>query len=413
MGTYAQGGGWSGPERQYQGIPQFSPIIQAMQDAQRARAAADQPGGGGGGGRAIQVSEDPDTAQEAFWAQQATHNPDIVGPGQSRLSSDASPSEWERAATQPRSFQVGGRPYQIDPRMGLGLELAKQRQARSGQVQVQADESQIRQRESEARVQRLVGAGYSQKEAVRQVFGGPRTVAEEQEVINTRSADQLSRDKMIQGEISARAAAAQGARAGLSTLLERSRSGDRNASRQLRAQQMLFQDATRAHADALKARTSNALGADVGAPAMDPADAQLQAAVNEHLDDVQSTEAARQGAIAGVAKAASAGAPGADNISDKDAAAFLGVRHPAVLNDGSSPVAGDPMAKWHRGFSRGVLPGQTGAGQGLKPAPKPLEEHMHAPAASDPAYRQWLQGKGYDVSTVKPPQDDQQDDEEF
>ena len=414
-GGYGGGGGWSGPDREYRGIGQFDPIGEAMRSMQAARA--NEPQGGGGGGRPIQVTQAPDDQQESEWAMAAAKDPNIIGPGQQRLDPDATPEQAMRFATQPRSFQVGGRPYQIDPRMSLGLELAREKQARGVQVEGEVAQSNIRQQADEARVRRLVAAGYKESEATRQVFGGPRTVAEEQEIINTRSADQLARDKMIQGEISARGEAARTARANLSTLLERSRSGDRNASRQLRAQQMLFQDATRAQQDALKSRTANALGGlDMGAPGMDPADAQLEAAVNAHLDDVQSMSAAQHGAVAGIAKAATTGAPGADGVSDADAAAFLGVRAPQPLNDGSSPVAGDPMAKYHRAFKRGALPGQAGPGRGLKPAPKPLEDHMTGPASTDPGYRTWLMSKGYDVSKVAapsgtsaPPDDEEQE----
>lgn len=405
---YGQGGGWSGPS-QRRAAGSSNPLEAAMQSFQTARSGGELSGRYAP--QRIQVLPDED----AQFAAQLAADPNIVGPGDERLSPDASPEEAMRYATQPRSFQVGGRPYQRDPRIGLGLELARAQQARGVQEQGQADQATRQQQMQDQRVERLVAAGYSQKEATRQVFGGARTVAEEQELVNTRSADQLAKDKLIQSDISERASARDAARSNLQQLLERSRSGDRNASRQLAAQKALLGDATRAHSAAMKARTANALGGvDLGDAALDPEDVKLNAAVDDQLNDVQSTEAARQGAIAGIKRASNSGQPGADGVSDTDAAAFLGVRQPTTLNDGSTgSVTADPMAKYHRAFQRGALPRQTGPGQGLPTAPKPLEDHQHAAATTDPGYRAWLMNKGYDVSNVPNPdeQNDQQDDD--
>ena len=412
MINYGSGGGWSGPSQARRGIAPFSPIEQAFQSARAARSTGPVPAAGG----RMQVLPDQDAEIQA----QLAEDPSIIGPGDPRLDSDATPEEAMQFATQPRSFTIGGRPYQRDPRLALGLELARAQQARGVQNQEAVDQGQRAQAAQDARVQRLVDSGYSKKEATRQVFGGPQTVAEQQELINTRSTDALAKDKQLQGEIGQRQQAAQAARSTLQQLLERSRSGDRQASRQLVAQKAILADATRAHTAALKARTSNALGGtDLGDPSMDPEDIKLNAAVDEHLNDVQSSEAARRGAIAGIARAGASNAPGATNISDTDAAAFLGVRQPGQLNDGAAgSVAADPMAKYHRAFQKGTLPHQTGPGQGLPPAPKPLEDHMHDPASTDQGYRAWLQQKGYDVSGVpraaapaSPPNpDDQQQD---
>jgi hypothetical protein len=398
------GSGFTGPGRDYR--PAEPVLRQALGSIQSARAGGGRssvrPHAGGGGGD----GGDPDEALEA----QLARTPNIVGPGSPRLDPDADENEIVRYATQPREFSVGGRPYQIDPRIGLGLELARQRQTQGVQMQTAANAQQLKQQEMEARVERLKAAGYAEKEAIRQVFGGPRTVEEEQQLVNTRSADQLEKDKFIQSQISARAEAAAGARASLQETLQRARSGDKNAAMQLRAQKYLLDDATKAHAAAVKARQFNALGTDLGDPAMDPGDAALNAAVDETLNDLQSSEAARQGAIAGIRKGATAGAPGTAGVSDDDAAAFIGVRQPTTLNDASTgSVTADPMAKYHRAFQKGTLPGQTGPGAGLapKPAMKSLAPDQHKAASSDTAYKAWLQGKGYDVSGVPHPDDAQ------
>lgn len=400
-------GGFSGPARDYR--PGEPALRLAFASTLSARA-----GGGLGGSGSVRAAggsrggdgEDPEEALQA----QLLRTPNIVGPGSPRLDPDADEDAIVKYATQPREFSVGGTPYQIDPRIGLGLELARQRMARSGQVQAAASESQIKQQEQQSRVDRLVAAGYSQSEATRQVFGGPRTVNEEQQLVDARSADQLKKDQFIQGEITTRAQAAAAARAALQDTLQRARSGDRNAALQLRAQKYLLDDATKAHAAAVKARQFNALGTDLGDAAMDPGDAALNAAVDETLNDVQSTEAARQGAVAGIRRAATAGAPGADGVSDADAQAFLGVRQPQTLNDASTgSVTADPMAKYHRAFNRGALPGQTGPGQGLRPSMKALAPDQHKAAASDTAYKAWLQNKGYDVSGVPHPDDQEEE----
>ena len=401
------GSGFTGPARDYR------PAEPALRLAFASALAARQGGGGVGGrassgGRAPSDGGDPEEALEA----QLARTPNIVPPGSPRLDPDADDDAIVKFATQPRDFQVGGRPYQLDPRIGLGLELARQRMAHGAQLQESVDQGQLKQQENQARVERLKAAGYPEKEAVRQVFGGPRTVEEEQQLVNTRSAAQLEKDQYIQGEITTRAQAAAAARAALSATLERARSGDRNAALELRKQKYLLDDATRAHAAAVKARQFNALGTDLGDPTEDPGDAALRAAVDETLNDVQSTEAARQGALAGVRTAGNSGAPAATGIDDASAAAFLGVRAPLPLNDASAgSVTADPMAKYHRAFNAGRLPGQTGPGQGLRPTAKPLAPDQHKAAASDTAYKAWLQNKGYDVSGVPHPDDDGGDDQ--
>lgn len=393
---------WSGPSGGH-GV-QEPALLRILQEEQARQRELNQDGPGG---RPIEVDDRTgDRAAEDKWQFEAAQTPGILGPGDRGPDSN-SVASLESAAMQPRHFTHGGEPYQFDPRVALGQELVKQQAARSGQEAAQTHGAMLDQQALDARVKRLVLSGYSEKEATRQVMGGPRTVQEEREIINTRSSAQLERDKTIQGDITARAQAAQNARLNVSMLLERSRSGDRQATRQLRAAQIMLQDATRSHAEAVRARQFNALGVDTGASPVDPEDAQLDAAIGAHLDDVQSTEAARRAAVAGVARAGATGAPGASGISDDESAAFLGIRTPAVHNDatgamGASLEAADPMAKYHKAFQAGTLLRQTGPGQGLAPAKRPLEAHQHEPAAKDPGYAAWLQQKGYDVPASKP-----------
>jgi hypothetical protein len=394
------GHGWSAPEPRR--LPQANPmLLNALHAAHAARR------GGGGGGRVTQAPSDEPSLGEAI---DAAKTPGVLGPGDFGPDSDASESDLEQAAMQPRSFMVGGRPYQYDPRLALAQELAKQRAIRgvdNDATQQQQQNTQQNQRAAQQdRIERLIQAGYSPKEATRQVLGGARTVDEETQLINARGQVQLTQHQAIQKEIDARASQAQDARANLAAALERSKSGDRQASLDLRKNQILLADATRAHAAALKAQQANMGVPDMGDPTMDPGDAALNAAVDQRLDDVQSTEAARQGAIAGVRKAGNTGAAGAADISDRDAAAFLGVRQPAALDDASGgSVQADPMAKYHAAFQKGTLPGQTGPGQGLAPSGKALAPDQHSNAASDPAYKAWLESKGYDVSGVPHPDD--------
>lgn len=407
MAAYA--GGWSGPSRDFSSVYR-SPLQEHLASFQGARYGGSPSTARGAGahvsGGGAEFSGDDSGIPSNLFGQ-----PGILPPGEIPLSDDASQDEIIKRAMAPQSYTVHGDTWHFDPRLALGRQLGAMQATRAVNVQGAQDQQMLEQRAQQARVDRLVQAGFSQKDAVRQVFGGARTVDEERSLIDARSSDQLQKNQVLQQAIATRQAAAQKARADLQTTLEASRSGDRQATLRLRAMQSILNDAERAHAAAVKEQQRNALGYDLG-DTTDPGNAQLNAAIDQHLEDVQSTSAARRGAVAGLSTIANSGGPGAANISSRDAAAFLGVREPLTTSDGTT-AAVDPMGSVHRAFSRGTLPNQAGPGEGLKPAfrggtPKPLSDQQHQDASSDADYRAWLMGKGYDVSKVPRPDDEEQ-----
>ncbi len=406
----AYGGGWSGPSRDFLSIYR-SPLQEHLASFQGARYGGSPSTARGAGahvsGAGSEFSGDDGGVPSNLFGQ-----PGILPPGEIPLSDDASQDEIIKRAMTPQSYTVHGDTWHFDPRLALGRQLGAMQATRAVNMQGQQDQQMLEQKAQQDRVNRLVQAGYSQKDAVRQVFGGARTVDEERSLIDARSADQLQKNQVLQTAIATRQAAAQKARADLQTTLEASRSGDRQATLRLRAMQSILNDAERAHSAAVKEQQRNALGYDLG-DTTDPGNAQLNAAIDQHLSDVQSTEAGRRGAVAGLSTIANGGGPGATNISPRDAAAFLGVREPLTTSDGTTNAV-DPMGKYHTAFQRGTLPNQMGPGEGLKPSntPKPLSDQQHQDASSDADYRAWLMGKGYDVSKVPRP-DDEEESQDF
>lgn len=385
--------GYAGPGRDFRATPVFDPVLAALDEERQSRTPT-------GGGTPLRVDtslltqqRDDQDASDRFAATVAT-TPGFRSSRDPMLADGAGPDEWERVALQPKTFRrggFGGEDFQFDPRLALGNEAARERQARTSQAANADVEGQARLHEQDSRVQRLVAAGYAPKEAVRQVHGGARTVAEEQELINTRSTEQLERDKFIQGEIRSRQEGERTARTQLQGLLERSRSGDRAATRELQRAKILLDQANRDYKEAQRSQYMNALGVDMN-PAGGGSDDELKAVVDQHLSEVGSINAAQHAKVTatdGVRTAGKDAAPGAQAplVTDDDIESVIAApgarRQPAPV--GASRVGG-PAAK--------PAAAASGAGQ------KALTPKLLTWATGDPAKKQYLAGQGFDVSKV-------------
>lgn len=375
---------YSGPSRELRAIPRFDPLAYAIDEERAARSQT--PSGPPLRFDTSLIDQDSrrQSEDDRFEMEVATT------PGMRSLADPtgdvgSSPDSWAAAALQPKTFRrggIGGRSYQFDPRVALGTELAR---ARSERQTVAADAPQMadaKLAEDDARVRRLVQSGYSPREAARQVHGGPRTVAEDQALIQTRSADQLARDKFIQENITSRQQAESVARQNLQLLLERSRGGDRNATLELRRAQILLNQANREYTEATRAQMMNAIGVDATPPGAGADD--LNAAVEEHLGKVGSIEKGRAAAVDGV-RTAGAAAPvaGAPVLPDDDIERVISgapaPRAPAPV--GASSVAPAPAAP-------------------AAPAKRPPSAKLSTWAKGDPGKKEYLASQGYDVSRI-------------
>lgn len=371
----------------------FDPVSYALEEEQRSRASL-----GSGAPMRIDTSLlDRDRAdQDATDRFEATvASTPGYSSGSSGLSDGSTPDDWQRVALQPKSFRrggFGGKDYTYDPRVALGTELARAAAERQQVTSAAPAEAEAKMAGEDARVRRLVQAGYSQKDAARQVYGGPRTVAEEQELLRTRSGDQMARDRMIQDQINTRQEDEQAARRELQTLLERSRSGDRESTLKLRQAQILLQQKNTEYKEAQRNQFINALGVPPAGGAA--SDADLHGQVDQHLSQVTSIEQGRKAAVDGVKTALTKAQPGAGGAA---AGAGTAAAPTFVSDDDIESVIGGKVAP------RAPAPvgaSSTATGAAPKASAKPMSPQQAAQAAKDPGYKAWLASKGYDVSKV-------------
>lgn len=318
-----------------------------------------------------------------------THMPSYDAP----VSPYASPGELERTAMQPRRFNRSGRSYEYDPRLGSALDMAQQRSRAELNFEMQRTRpAGLDLAADDQRVQRLIDAGYDEKEATRQVFGrGGASVDEQKELIEARGSQQMERDQALQGLIRERQMAAQEARAAVQQLLERSRSGDKGADRELRGALSLLDSADREHAASLRARQTNAFGIDLGAepPGDDSSVSEARQRVLElstpqtgqsgraPVDPVQAAEAAHKKDIAKIR---------ARGGSDEEiTAANAKLRRARMAAESGGEQGTSDIISFIRGTAPPASNAEPPGNRAGVPAPENAKPQAGAPAPAAPA----------------------------
>lgn len=269
---------------------------------------------------------------------------------------------------QPNYFEEDGETYTFDPRAKIAYENAGRRRQLQDTAQV---ETQSNTAADEARVQRLVAAGYSQRDAARQVFGrGGLSMDEQRELIEARGLEQRQRDEQLQESIRSRQAEAQRERGRLAQLLEASRAGDRAADRELRAQIGLVATYDRELDDIDRERRGNALTKDPLMSRLMDDDTLGQA--RQHLTDLDAREeaarVAREAARGGVKQAPAKGS-----------------EQPAPGPTAAAPAAAESVdAKIERMKAERAAARAGGGGGGAPAAAPPAAGGAPAPTAKKP-----------------------------
>lgn len=345
----------------------------------------------------------PDTEDLAMTPGVSAAGPHIVsepaGFTQQQLGPDASEGDLEAAAMAPKSFTRGGQDFVFDPRVKQAYQAAGARQAAALQFQeAHVNPAALEEAQAQQRVQRLIQAGFSQKDATWRVYGGAgEEPGAQMALLDAKSKEQLARDEKLQGLIQQRQSVAQGARANLQTTLEASRSGDRNAALNLRAAMGAMQAADREHAAAVKAHQENALpGSTTDIQPPDLTSDPLYSSALAHLSDIERLDAAAaQPALAQPPKPAPSHRQPIAGVTDPATVDRFKADRPGAF-PGSPPAAGSAAPDavsdedLHAFVSGGGAPGSSGGG-------KPVPPDQMARAKTDPAFRAWLAKNGYQV----------------